>query len=176
MVKIMALVHVYTGDGKGKTTASLGLILRFLGWGKKVCMIQFIKGYREIGELKFAENCDNFEFIQVSDTDRLGISEKDVLNRKADAETALEIAKEKVFSGEYDLIVLDEINGAVSYELVNESDVVNLIQNRSEKTELVLTGTPVSSNIIESADYVTEMKKIKHPFDKGVPARRMVDF
>lgn len=172
----MAFVHVYTGDGKGKTTASLGLILRSLGWGNKVCMIQFIKGYREIGELKFAENCENFEFIQVSNTDRLSISEKDVLDRKTDAETALEIAKEKVFSGEYDLVVLDEINGAVFYNLVNESDVLNLIEHRNEKTELILTGSPVSSKILESADYATEMKKIKHPYDKGVPARRMIDF
>ena len=172
----MGLVHCYTGDGKGKTTASLGLVLRALGWKRKVCMIQFIKGYREIGELKFAEEYDSFTFIQVSHTEKLGISEKEVKDRKEDAEKALQTAEKILASEEYDLVVLDEINGAVHYNLVDLDTVLHLIKNKPDKTELVLTGSYAHEKIIEACDYVTELVKIKHPYDKGITARKGTDF
>lgn len=172
----MGLVHVYTGDGKGKTSAALGLVLRALGWGKKIAVIQFIKGYSEIGEMKFAQNCINMDFVQISHTEKLSISEKDVTDRKKDAEKALETAREMIFSGIYDLAVLDEICGAIHYNLVERDDVLKIISGRPEKTELVLTGSFADKKIIETADYVTEMKKIKHPYDKGVMARKGVDY
>ena len=172
----MGLVHVYTGDGKGKTTASLGLILRSLGWGRKVCMIQFIKGYSEIGEAFFAKNNPNFTFIQIADTKKRDIHENDVLKRKRDAEETFNLAKEIVFSKQYDVIVLDEINCALQYNLVDVKDVIDLINNKPEELELCLTGRNAKPEIMELADYVTEMKLVKHPYQKGIFAREGIDY
>ncbi|MBQ0105892.1 MAG: cob(I)yrinic acid a,c-diamide adenosyltransferase [Armatimonadetes bacterium] len=174
----MGLIHIYTGDGKGKTTASLGLSLRALGWGKKVCMIQFLKGYSEIGEMKFAEKWDNFSLFQFCETKKRDIDENDVTARKKYAENALNFARNIVLSDEYDLIVLDEINCALHYDLINMWDVINLLKELKEnyKCELVLTGRNAKPEIIALADYVTEMKCIKHPFEKGIPARKGIDY
>ncbi len=172
----MGLVHIYTGDGKGKTTCSLGLILRSLGWGRKVCMIQFIKGYSEIGEAFFAKDNPNFTFIQVSTSYKRDIKECQVKQMKVDAEKSFEIAKEEIYSGKYDLIVLDEINNAINYDLLDINKVIDLIKNRPENIELVLTGRNAKAEIIELADYVTEMKLIKHPYQKGIYARESIDY
>lgn len=170
------LVHVYTGCGKGKTSASLGIALRAIGWGCRVCVVQFIKGYSEIGERFFSDKNENMTFIQTETTDRLCISQQCVLDRKNSSCEALKIAQNVITSGEYDIVILDEINGAVKYNLIDLSDLVDLIKNKPSELELILTGRDAHEDIIALADYVTEMRMIKHPYEKGIVARKTIDY
>lgn len=170
------LIHVYTGDGKGKTTAALGVAFRALGWGARVCMVQFIKGYAEIGEAKIAaELGDRFQLRQFALDMSRGIGEKKVAERRESAEAAMQYAESAVASG-FDLVILDEINNAMHYGLVDISRVLQMISNKPADVELILTGRNAPQEIIDAADYVTEMKLIKHPYQKGIPARPMFDY
>ena len=176
--KSKGLVIVYTGDGKGKTTASLGLCVRAVGYDKKVCIVQFIKGSWKYGELdgirKLAPNVELYQkglgFVGIID-DKLDKSE----HIKAAGE-ALQFADEKIHSGKYDIVILDEINVAVNLELIKTDDVLKLIDNKPESLDLVLTGRGAKDEVIEKADLVTEMREIKHPFQKGIKAKRGIDF
>lgn len=171
------LVSVYTGPGRGKTTAALGLALRVLGWGGRVCFVQFIKGYPEIGEGKFAADYgERFVLKQFAEDKSPAIREEDVLARREAAEKALAFAESAVASGEYDLVVLDEINNALHYRLVNLARVLKLIQGKPKHVELVLTGRSAAPELVEAADYATEMLMTKHPYEKGITARRGVDY
>lgn len=171
------LVSVYTGPGRGKTTAALGLTLRVLGWGGRVCMVQFIKGFAELGEVKFsAEFADRFVLRQFANDESPSIRENDVLARREAAEAAMGFAEEAVGGGEYDLVILDEINNALHYNLISLARVIKLIENKPKHVELVLTGRNAPAEVLEIADYVTEMKLVKHPFEKGISARRGVDY
>lgn len=164
------LVQVYTGAGKGKTTAALGLALRAVGKGLKVYMIQFMKGDIEYGEITTAKSMENFEIIQI------GRSEFVDKNNPAEidielANKALEHAKEIIASGDYDIVILDEINVALDWKLIDLEKVIDLIKSKPEHIELVLTGRYAPQEIIEVADLVTEMQEIKHPYNDGVEAR-----
>jgi cob(I)alamin adenosyltransferase len=171
------LVTVYTGAGRGKTTAALGLALRVLGWGGRVCMIQFIKGYSEIGEVRFADQYgDRFEIRQFAIDLSPSIRQADVLQRREAAELALSYAETAISGGDYDLVILDEINNALHYDLISTQAVLAIVKGRPAHVELVLTGRDAPPEIIEAADYVTEMLHTKHPFQKGIPARRGVDY
>ena len=172
------LVIVYTGDGKGKTTASLGLCVRAVGYGKKVCIIQFIKGSWKYGELdgikKLAPNVELYQkglgFVGIID-DKLDKSE----HIKAAGE-ALAFANEKMHTGQYDILILDEINVAISLGLLETQDILRLIDLKPDGIELVLTGRGAPNEIVEAADLVTEMKEIKHPFNKGIEARKGIEY
>jgi cob(I)alamin adenosyltransferase len=172
------LVVVYTGDGKGKTTAALGMALRAVGRGFKVLMIQFIKGSWHYGELDGAQRlAPDFEiaaggkgFVGIVD-DRLPIEE----HRKAAAET-LAFAKAQVASGTYDLVILDEINYAVKGELIPIEAVLDLLDARPPDLHLVLTGRAAHPAVVDRADLVTEMKDIKHPYQQGILAQVGVDY
>jgi len=171
------LVSVYTGSGRGKTTAALGLALRVLGWGGSVCVVQFIKGYPEIGEARFAEQYgDRFVLRQFAVDVSPSIREDDVIARRAAAEEALAYAESAVSGGEYDLIVLDEINNALHYGLISLPRVLKAIRNKPTHVELVLTGRNAPPELVHAADYATEMLLIKHPFETGIAARRGVDY
>lgn len=172
------LVIVYTGGGKGKTTASLGMALRAVGHGHKICMIQFIKGSWSYGEMNSVKRLEpELEFI-ISGKGFVGII--DDKSPKEDhikiAQEAVKISEQKIKSGKYDLVILDEINYAVNLGLVNIKDVINLIKSKPEKLNLVLTGNHAKPEIIELADLVTEMKEIKHPFKSGIKAKKGIDF
>ncbi len=171
------LVHVYTGNGKGKTTCALGLAFRALGWGFRVCFIQFIKGYPEIGELKLAP-IFNERFILKQFAVDIGkyIGKSKVLERKESAQEAFAYAEKAIASGDYDLVVLDEINVAVHYGLISEESVLNLINSKPADLELILTGRNATSAVIEAADYVTEMQCLKHPYEQGIKARKGIDY
>jgi cob(I)alamin adenosyltransferase len=170
------LVHVYTGCGKGKTTCSLGLALRALGWGRRVCMVQFIKGWGDTGESRFAALCPDFDLVQTAENKTLSIT-KDYVEQAGEAcREAFRKAEEIIRGGSYDLVILDEINGAVDYGLVPEEAVLELIKNKPGPLELVLTGRNAREKIMAAADYVTEMKLIKHPYDRGIKARKGTDF
>ncbi len=171
------MVHVYTGNGKGKTTAALGIALRALGWGARVCNIQFLKGYPEIGEARIAESFqDRFVLKQfILDFSR-AIDESKVLERARAANEAMCYAEDIVSSGEFDVVILDEINNAIHYGLIDEARVLRMIENRPGHAELILTGRDAPSQIIDAADYVTEMVLVKHPFQKGIGARKGIDY
>ncbi|MHC1566520.1 MAG: cob(I)yrinic acid a,c-diamide adenosyltransferase [Candidatus Syntropharchaeia archaeon] len=169
------LIHVYTGDGKGKTTASLGLAFRAAGHGFRVFMIQFMKGIenRDYGELKFSQTFHNLTMVQFG-TGFVGKkpSEFDILS----ARKGMECAKKAINSGKYDIVILDEINVAINYGLVPLEEVIELIEKKPNGVELILTGRNAPEEIIERSDYVTEMRLIKHPYDRGIGARVGIEF
>ena len=169
------LVQVYTGDGKGKTSAAFGLALRAVGRDLKVCVIQFIKGGFDYGELYAVKRLPNFrlEFFG------RGKFVTNVPPKKDDiklAKEAFELAREVVNGGKYDVVVLDEINVALHLKLIETEKVVDLIRNKPKHVELILTGRYAPSKVVELADLVTEMKEVKHPFTKGIPPRKGIDY
>jgi cob(I)alamin adenosyltransferase len=172
------LVIVYTGKGKGKTTAALGIVLRAVGHGYRVGMIQFIKGEWYYGELTSSKRLEpEFEMIAAG-KGFVGIIDDDhpVEDHQQAAKQALAIAREKLTSGSYDVIILDEINYAVKLNLLSEKDVLDLIAARPQKTTLVLTGNYASESVVQAADLVTEMKEVKHPYQSGIKAKKGIDF
>ncbi|HJV64914.1 MAG TPA: cob(I)yrinic acid a,c-diamide adenosyltransferase [Geomonas sp.] len=165
------LIQVYTGNGKGKTTASLGLALRAVGRELKVCMIQFMKGGGPYGEQMAAERLA--PLLTIVQTGRRGWVNKDNPHQddKKLAAEALELARQAVTGGLYDLVIMDEINGAVSMGLVPVEGVLELMRDKPHNVELVLTGRNADQRVIEAADLVTEMREVKHYYKAGVPAR-----
>ncbi|MDR3206189.1 MAG: cob(I)yrinic acid a,c-diamide adenosyltransferase [Candidatus Methanoplasma sp.] len=170
----LGLVHVYTGDGKGKTTASLGLAFRAAGRGLEVLMIQFLKPPEDYGEHISASRMNNFTILPLG-LDHM-VSKVPKKEDVAVSEAALAKAKGLMHSGAYDLVILDEINVAVSWGLLSAGKVLDVLKNRPPNTEVVLTGRGAPPEIIEYADLVTEMRPLKHPFDKGVHARMGIEF
>lgn len=170
------LIIVHTGSGKGKTTAALGLGFRAVGNGLKVLMVQFIKGSWHYGELDAAETLgENFQIRPMGKGFvKLG-GEPDPEQVQA-AEEAWAYAREKLLSGEYDMIILDEINYAISYGLVKVEPVVEALQQKPEDIHLVLTGRNAPPQIVELADLVTEMREVKHPYQKGIDAQRGIEY
>jgi cob(I)alamin adenosyltransferase len=167
-------VQVYTGNGKGKTTASLGLALRAVGRGLKVCVFQFIKGGGRYGEHLAAEKLA--PLLTIIQTGRPGwVNTKDITEDRRTAQEAFVQAEELLTSGEFDLFICDEINGAVGFGLIDVEQVLELISRRPEKTEMVLTGRNADERVIEAADLVTEMREIKHYYKAGVPARTGIE-
>lgn len=167
-------VQVYTGNGKGKTTASLGLALRAVGRGLKVCVFQFIKGGGKYGEHLAAEKLA--PLLTIIQTGRPGwVNTKDITEDREVAQAAFARAQELLTSGEFDLFICDEINGAVGFGLIEVEQVLELISCKPEKTELVLTGRNAHERVIEAADLVTEMREIKHYYKAGVPARTGIE-
>lgn len=172
------LVIVYTGKGKGKTTAALGMALRAIGYDYKVCMIQFIKGSWHYGEMTSSKRLEpEFELTAVG-KGFVGIMDdkSPIEDHKKIADEALAIAQEKITSEKYNIVILDEINYAVNLGLVKIDDVLKLIQTKPANVNLVLTGNHVKDEIIELADLVTEMREIKHPFKSGIRAKKGIDF
>jgi cob(I)alamin adenosyltransferase len=174
MSKKLGLIHVYTGSGQGKTSAAFGLALRALGAGLKVCLIQFMKTgqYSEIkalGKFKKASFCQfgRKSFVNLKKPAKIDIDL---------AQKGLEKVKEVFKSKKYDLVILDEINVAIKLKLLKLSELLKIIKEKPQRLELVLTGRYAHPKVIKLADYVTEMKEIKHPYKKGMMARRGIDF
>ncbi|NJE02124.1 cob(I)yrinic acid a,c-diamide adenosyltransferase [Thermococcus sp. JdF3] len=169
----LGLVHIYTGNGKGKTTAAFGLAVRMLGSGGKVIILQFMKAPDVYGEQKKIAECgaviESFglpKFVH-------GKPEPDDIEA---AKKALQRAREVVSSGEWDLVILDEICVALGFGMLDVEEVKGLIKNKAPHTELVLTGRYCPEELFELADYVTEMREVKHPYQRGILARRGVEF
>lgn len=172
------LILVYTGDGKGKTTAALGLCIRSAGWGKKVCVIQFLKSEEfECGEkLFFKEN--NIEIFSTG----IGYSwTKTPEEQKKSLYNSWEFAKTKISDCNYDLVILDEINNVLNEntifkDILSVNDVIKVIKNRPKNQNIVFTGRNACNEIIEAADLVTEMKCIKHHYNNGVEAVKGIEY
>lgn len=164
-------IQVYTGDCKGKTTAALGLAFRAVGRGLKVCMIQFMKGGGPYGEHLAAERLA--PELVIIPTGRPGWVNRDNPDPEDIrlAKDALAQARAAVTGGEYDLVIMDEVNGAVWFGLLGVGDVLEVLQAKPPQVELVLTGRNVAPEIVAVADLVTEMREVKHYYKAGVPAR-----
>jgi cob(I)alamin adenosyltransferase len=169
------LVEVFTGNGKGKTSAALGTVLRAIGHNLRVRVILFMKGSFPYGEQKVLSGLPNVSvavFGRTSFVDPHNVQDED----RKEAEKALAVAREAVMSGSYDLVVLDEINVASAWGLIGIDEVVKLVEEKPDDVELILTGRYADKRLMELADLVTEMKAIKHPFDNGIPARPGFDY
>ena len=167
------MIHVYTGNGKGKTTAALGLIIRMLGREKRVCLIQFMKKNVEYGEIRFLSSVSNIEIFQFG-TEHLIDPNNPAQIDIDEAEKAVQNTEEVIQSNDYDLIVLDEINVAVAWKLISLDRQLKLFEIPS-KSEVVMTGRYANESVIEKADLVTEMKEVKHYYNVGVNAREGVE-
>jgi len=166
------LIHVYTGDGKGKTTAALGLAMRAAGQGMKIAFIQFIKGI-PCGEHFFASQHHPFDIVQISVGDSFS-KPKEQLSQET--QQTLAYAEKEMLSGNYDLVILDEILIAASQGLITTRQVLDLLDKKPDSVELVLTGRKAAPEIVQRADLVTEMLMIKHPFNEGTSARRGIEY
>jgi len=171
----LGLVQVYTGNGKGKTTAALGISFRALGSGLNVAMVQFMKPEQDSGEYIMSKGIDNFTLMPCGLSHLVNprkITEED----RAAARDALRIAKDMLYSGKYDLFIMDEVNVAMGWGLIDAADVIDMLVKRPENTEVILTGRYAPDEIIGFADLVTEMRMVKHPFDKGIGPRKGVEY
>ena len=168
-------MEVFTGDGKGKTSAALGIALRALGHGLRVCIVYFMKGDFPYGEQKVLSQLQNMTFIkfgQLSFVDPNNIKEEE----KEEARKALDTARKAMLSNDYDVVILDEVNVAAAWKLIDLNEVIKLTQEKPEKVELILTGRYADDKLIELADLVTNMTKVKHPYDKGILSREGIDY
>ena len=186
----LGLVQVYTGNGKGKTTTALGITLRALGHGFSVCVIQFMKGASYLGELESAKRFPNLRIIQFGEdcpwSEQIKSGKLKCGNcrfcftlHKEDQERAgkaMNCAKEISSSGKFDIVILDEVNGAIYRNIVDLKSVVELINAKSQYTELILTGRNAHPDIVSRADLVSEINEIKHPMSRGIEGRRGIDY
>jgi len=169
------LIQVYTGNGKGKTSAAFGLALRAIGRGLKVYIVQFIKGGFDYGELYVVDKLPNLKLRAFGRGEF--VTEKPPGKEDVKlSEEALALAEQVVKSGEYDIVILDEINVALNLKLINLDEVLELIKNKPKHVELILTGRYAPKEIIEAANLVTEMKEVKHPFNNGYEARKGIEY
>ena len=169
------LIHIYCGDGKGKTTAAIGLAIRCAGAGGKVLFFQFLKG-NSSSERNILKEIKNIDVID-------GIENMKFVWKMTDEEKAETTGCYKKFfkniasrAASYNMIILDEVIPAMKYDFVSEKELVEFLKSKPERTEIVLTGREPSDVLIEIADYVTKMKKIKHPFDNNIKARIGIEY
>ena len=169
------LVQVYTGDGKGKTTAALGLALRAAGHGLRVVIVQFLKGWPGYGELK---GIDALPSVTIHPFGRPGWVHPDRPESEdyERATKALAYAREVITSSKADIVVLDEINVALDYGLLDLTQVLALLDDKPQHVEVILTGRSAHAHVIDRADLVTEMHKVKHPYDRGIVSRKGIEF
>jgi len=169
------LVQIFTGDGKGKTSAALGAVIRALGQGLRIYIVFFMKGDYPYGERRILSELPNVTMVSFGSLEFV-----DPTNVKPEeieqARQALAAAREAMLSGSYDLVVLDEVNIAVAWKLVELDEVIRLISDKPQNVELILTGRKADTKLIQLADLVTEMLKIKHPYDKGITSRRGIEY
>jgi cob(I)alamin adenosyltransferase len=168
-------IQVYTGNGKGKTTAAVGLALRAVGHGLKVLVVQFMKGNVQYGELESAKKLSPYLTIKQAGRETfISKSYPDPMDLQL-AQEGFSVARKAIQNKEYDIVILDEINLAIDYGLIPLTDVLQLIDSKPETVELILTGRNVKPEILERADLVTEMAERKHYYNKGVSARKGIE-
>lgn len=169
------LVQVYTGDGKGKTTAAIGLAMRAIGKGLKVFMVQFLKG-RPYGEVATARMLpDSFTLVQSGLDTFVKKGEPSAQDLRL-AHEGLELGRRAIMSGDWDIVILDEVNVAVELGVLSVDEVLPLLDGRPRGVELVLTGRYAPAEFCQRADVVTEMRKVKHCYDEGVGMREGIEF
>lgn len=170
------LILLYTGNGKGKTTAALGQVLRAAGHGFKVAIIQFIKNLENTGEMKAARKifAEHLEIYPMGTGFTWDAKDRDELRRAA--EKGWTLAREKIASGKYCMVILDELTYALNFGLLDEDEVVAFLEQKPKNLHIIITGRDASDKLIALADLVTEMKEIKHPCSKGVKAMKGIEY
>ncbi len=168
------LVLVHTGKGKGKSSSAFGVVVRALGWGKTVAVVQFIKGKWKTGERQFFQKLGTVDWHTMGDGFTWDTQDAEQDTKAAQAAFAKGV--EMMQSGDYDLLVLDEINIAMRYDYLSVETVLEGLKSRSERTSVILTGRDAKPELCEYADLVTEMEEVKHPFKAGIKAQRGVDY
>ena len=169
------LVQVFTGEGKGKTTAALGAVIRALGCGLRVYIVYFMKGDYPYGERNSLSKLPNVTMASFGSLKFVN-PESAKPEEKEQARQALAAAREAMLSGSYDLVVLDEVNLAAAWKLIELDEVVKLITDKPQNVELILTGRQADTKLVQLADLVTEMLKIKHPYNEGMIARKGIEY
>ncbi|MCJ7425708.1 MAG: cob(I)yrinic acid a,c-diamide adenosyltransferase [Dehalococcoidales bacterium] len=169
------LVQVFTGDGKGKTSAAIGAVIRALGHGRKVYIAFFMKGAHPSGEFHILSQLSSVTMASFGSGGFIDPRNVRAEDREGAAK-ALAAARQAVLKGSYDLVVLDEVNVAVAFGLIPVDDVLKLIEEKPKGVELILTGRRADTRLVQAADLVTECLKIKHPYDTGVAARGGIEF
>jgi cob(I)alamin adenosyltransferase len=166
------LLQVYTGDGKGKTTAAFGLAFRAYGRGFKVGVVQFMKSW-VTGEVSLAQTLENFHIKRIDTSPKFTweMNEAELEELKIEIRNGFEYVRNLVKENAYDVLILDEINHIINHKFVSKEEIMELLNLKPESMEIVMTGRNAPDWLMEKADLVTEMKCIKHPFDKGIPAR-----
>ena len=170
----LGLVHVYTGDGKGKTTSALGLALRASGHGLRALMVQFMKTPGFYSECRAVDRLENMDIVSTARSCLVFEDEATPEDHRA-AREGLALAEKALSSGDYDLVILDEVNVAVKWRLLDPHEVLRVIGRRSRGVEVVLTGRYSPREFLDVADYVTEMRCLKHPYQRGVTSRWGID-
>jgi len=171
----VGLVQVYTGDGKGKTTAALGLALRAAGWSMRTYIGQFLKG-RHYGELESIKRLAPYITLEQYGLDAWVHVDRVTPEHQAAAQAGLAKARQALLSGEYDIVILDEVNTALFFGVLTEEEVLELIDARPPNVELILTGRRAPQAIMDRADLVTEMREVRHPYSRGFQARQGIEF
>jgi cob(I)alamin adenosyltransferase len=174
----LGLLIIYTGNGKGKTSAAMGTAFRAVGQGLRVMMVQFIKGSWHYGELDTAKMIpeDRFQIVPMGrGFVKVGTEQPDPQDVEM-VRRCWEFGKEKMMSGQHELMVFDEINYAINYGMLSADDVAESLARRPDSVHVILTGRNAHPKLVEMADLVTEMKEIKHPFEKGILAARGIDY
>lgn len=171
------LVHLYCGDGKGKTTAAAGLALRGAGAGMKVVFVQFLKGsgsgeidmFRKIENVTVIRNYKDMGFVS-------GMSPDEIEELRRMHNKSIDSAMELVHNGQCDMLILDEVCAAYKLNVLDRNRIDDIIDNRPDSMELVMTGRDPERKLIDSADYITEMKMLRHPFEKNIKARKGIEY
>lgn len=172
------LLIVYTGHGKGKTTAALGMCVRAVGYDWKVCVVQFVKGSWKCGELEGIKRLAPNVQLRTVGEGFVGIldDDKDIEQHRKAAQDGLKYAGEILQAGEHELVILDELSVALKLDLISTDNVREMLKMRGAGQHLVITGRDAPDWLIEEADLVTEMTEIKHPFQSGLPAQKGIDW
>ncbi|MFR1671703.1 MAG: cob(I)yrinic acid a,c-diamide adenosyltransferase [Candidatus Gastranaerophilaceae bacterium] len=173
-------IQVYTGNGKGKTTASLGLAMRALGRKWKVLLVMFLKGGNDYGELTSFQNLspeikNNLTIVQAG-LDRIAYSSNINNDDKKAVQTGWELVKKSIINNEYNLIILDEANIAIALDLIDINEVIDILKSKPEEMEIVITGRNADPRIIELAHLVSEIKPVKHYWNTGIVARKGIEY
>ncbi|NLI96037.1 MAG: cob(I)yrinic acid a,c-diamide adenosyltransferase [Synergistaceae bacterium] len=168
------LLQVYTGNGKGKTTAALGLALRMSGHGGRVAVIQFMKGWDFYGEIEALKRIPGLRHERTGTPDYVRRGQESPVDR-SEAKRGLDLARE-CLGGEFDLVVLDELNVVLDFGLLELEPVMELLRSRPPHVEVLVTGRGAPQALLEAADLVTEMREVRHPYTKGVVSRRGIDY
>jgi len=169
------LLTVFTGKGKGKTTAALGMAVRALGHGWKVCLIQFVKGTWKTGEWEALKRFEDLMVVHVKGKGFIH-DDRDIERDRGPAREAWNLAKRALITDDYRLVILDEFTYLLKYKLIEEREVCDALLNRREDLHVVITGREAPGCLIEMADMVTEMKEVKHPMTQGIKAQRGIEF
>ena len=170
----MGLIQVYTGDGKGKTGAAFGLALRAMGRGLRVCIVQFIKGGFDYGESYVARGLPLLEMAAYGRGQF--ITGRPTAEDFAEAKKAFDHARSAICSGNFDIVILDEVNIAMHLGLLSVEDLVEVLRRKPSQVEVVLTGRHAPKRITDMADLVTEMREVKHPYARGIHARKGIEY